>query len=40
MYKWYKVGNRTERCGTPACVFLGVDFSLSTEALNFIFEIN
>jgi hypothetical protein len=25
------VGDRAEPCGTPACIILGVDISLSTE---------
>jgi hypothetical protein len=29
------VGDRTEPCGTPACMYLGVDISPSTETLNF-----
>jgi hypothetical protein len=35
MYKLYRVGERTEPCGTPACMYLGVDISPSTETLNF-----
>jgi hypothetical protein len=35
MYKLYKVVYRTEPCGTPACISLGVDISPSTETLNF-----
>jgi hypothetical protein len=35
MYKLYRVGDRTEPCCTPACMYLGVEFSPSTETLNF-----
>jgi hypothetical protein len=35
MYKLYSVGDRTERCGTPACVYLGVDILPSTKTLKF-----
>jgi hypothetical protein len=35
MYKLYRVGDRTEPCGTPACMYLGVDISPSIETLNF-----
>jgi hypothetical protein len=34
----YKVGDRTEPCGTPACISLAVDISPSTETLNFLCE--
>jgi hypothetical protein len=34
----YRVGDRTEPCGTPAFTSLGVDISSSTETLNFLFE--
>jgi hypothetical protein len=34
MYKLYRVGDRTELCGTPACMYLGMDISPSTETLN------
>jgi hypothetical protein len=40
MYKLYSVGDRTEPCGTPACIYLGVDISPSTETLNFRCERN
>jgi hypothetical protein len=40
MYKLYSVGDRTEPCGTPACMYLGVDISPSTETLNFLCERN
>jgi hypothetical protein len=40
MYKLYKVEVRTEPCGIPACMYLGVDISPSTEALNFLCERN
>jgi hypothetical protein len=30
------LGDRTEPCGTPACIFLGMDISPSTETLNFL----
>jgi hypothetical protein len=40
MYKLYNIGERTERCGTPACISLGVDNSPSTETLNFMLERN
>jgi hypothetical protein len=36
----YNVGDRTEPCGTPACISLGVDISPSTETLNFLCERN
>jgi hypothetical protein len=35
MYKLYRVGDRTEPYGTPACMYLGVDISSSIETLNF-----
>jgi hypothetical protein len=35
MYKLYDVGDRMEHCGTPACLCLVEDISLSTETLNF-----
>jgi hypothetical protein len=35
MYMLKRVGDRTEPCGTPACISLGVDISPSTETLNF-----
>jgi hypothetical protein len=35
MYILKRVGDRTEPCGTPACISLGVDISPSTEWLNF-----
>jgi hypothetical protein len=38
MYILKSVGDRTEPCGTPACITLGVDISPSTETLNFICE--
>jgi hypothetical protein len=34
----YNVGDRTEPCGTPACISLGVDISPSTKTLNFLSE--
>jgi hypothetical protein len=34
-YILYNVEDRTEPCGTPACISLGVDISPSTETLNF-----
>jgi hypothetical protein len=40
MYKLYRVGDRTEPCGTPAYIDLGVDISPSTETLNFLCERN
>jgi hypothetical protein len=30
--------DKTEPCGTPACITLGVDISPSTETLNFLCE--
>jgi hypothetical protein len=30
------VGDRTEPCGTPDCMYLGVETSPSTETLNFL----
>lgn len=36
----FKVGDRMEPSGTPACMSLGVDISLSTETLNFLFVRN
>jgi hypothetical protein len=38
MYKLNSVGDRTEPCGTPAYISLGVDISPSTETLNFLCE--
>jgi hypothetical protein len=35
MYKLYSMGERMEPCGTPACIYLGVDIPPSTETLNF-----
>jgi hypothetical protein len=35
MYKLYSVGDRTESCGTPTCIYLRVDISPSTDSLNF-----
>jgi hypothetical protein len=35
MYKLYRVGDRTEPCGTPACMHFGLDILPSTETLNF-----
>jgi hypothetical protein len=35
MNKLYRVGDRMEPYGTPACMYLGVDISPSTETLNF-----
>jgi hypothetical protein len=40
MYKLYRVGDRTEPCGTPACMYLGVDISPFTETQNFLCERN
>jgi hypothetical protein len=40
MYKLYRVGDRTELVGTPACMYLGVDISPSTETLNILCERN
>jgi hypothetical protein len=40
MYKLYKVGDMTEPYGTPACMYLGVDISPSTETRNFLCERN
>jgi hypothetical protein len=34
------VGNRTEPCGTPAFISLGVDILPSTDTLNFLCERN
>jgi hypothetical protein len=39
-YKLYSVGDRTETCGTPTFIYLGVDISPSTETLNFLYERN
>jgi hypothetical protein len=36
----YKVGDRTEPCGSPACISLAVDISPSIETLNFRRERN
>jgi hypothetical protein len=38
MYILYNVGDRTEPCGTPDCIFLGVNMSPPIEALNFLSE--
>jgi hypothetical protein len=35
MYKLYRVGDRTEPCGTLACMYLGVYISPSPDTLNF-----
>jgi hypothetical protein len=40
MYKLYRVGDRTEPCGTPACMYLGVDIAPCTKILNFRCERN
>jgi hypothetical protein len=40
MYKLNRVGDRTEPCCAPACMYLGVDISPSTETLNFRWERN
>jgi hypothetical protein len=37
-YILYRVGDRTEPYGTPACISLGVDILPSTETLNFLYE--
>jgi hypothetical protein len=36
IYKLYRVGARTEPCGTPACISRGVDNSPSTETVNIL----
>jgi hypothetical protein len=33
MYKLYSVGDRAEPCGTPACMYLGIDISPSIETM-------
>jgi hypothetical protein len=33
VYTLYNVGDRMEPCGTPACIFLRVDISSSSETL-------
>jgi hypothetical protein len=38
MYKLYSVGDGTEPCGTPACMYLVADISFSTETLEFLCE--
>jgi hypothetical protein len=40
MYKLYGVGDRTEPCGIPVCMYLSDDISPSTENLNFFCERN
>jgi hypothetical protein len=40
MYKLYRVEDRMEPCGTPACMYLGVDISPPTETLKFLCERN
>jgi hypothetical protein len=40
VYILYYVGERTEPCGTPACISLGTDISPSTETFNFLWEKN
>jgi hypothetical protein len=42
MYKLYRVGDRTEPCGTLACMYsyFGVDIPPSTETMNFLCERN
>jgi len=36
VYKLYRVGTRTEPCGTPACISLGVDNAPSSETVIFL----
>jgi len=36
IYRLYRLGARTEPCGTPACVFRGVGSSPSTATLKFL----
>jgi hypothetical protein len=38
MYKLYRVGARTEPCGTPACISLGVDSLPLTETSHFLLD--
>jgi hypothetical protein len=38
IYILKRVGGKTEPCGTPTCITLGVDISPSTETLNFLCE--
>jgi hypothetical protein len=38
MYILNSVRYRTDTCGTPACINLGVDISPSTETKNFLLE--
>jgi hypothetical protein len=38
IYILYKVGDRTEPCGTPAYISLGVGISPMNETLNFLWE--
>jgi hypothetical protein len=40
MYRLYRIGDRTEPCGTPACISRSVDSSSSTITLNFLLEKN
>jgi hypothetical protein len=40
IYKFYRVGARTEPCGTPACIIRGVDNSPSAVTLKFLFVRN
>jgi hypothetical protein len=40
IYRLYRVGDRTERCGTPACISRGGDSLPLTITLNFLFERN
>jgi len=38
MYKFHRVGDRTEPCESPACIFRGADISPSTGNLKFLAE--
>jgi hypothetical protein len=40
VHKLNRVEDKTEPCGTPACISLGVDISPSTETLNLRCERN
>jgi hypothetical protein len=40
IFKLYRVGDGTEPCGTPACIFRSVEISPSTESLSFLSERN
>jgi hypothetical protein len=40
IYKFYRLGDRTKPCDSPACMYLGVELSPPNETLNFRSERN